>query len=224
MLRESLTFLVSRNGIRCRSTSGATPTCHGQSLISVREDAKCGCDRKLKLGVKGVRAIASYSYTTSDSGMILAMDNDTYPGNASVELSLGNLRFSADGPPDWISEQLERVLESTSMVATAAPSLLQKEEVSAGSAFDTSLVAHIKEKNGESVQVQRFLATADWLRRRGEKVLTTSLVSSTLREGHQKKLSNPSDALNGNVSKGFCEKSGNSFFITPDGLTALGYQ
>ena len=78
-------------------------------------------------------------------------------------------------------------------------------------------------QGGESKQVNRFLSTADWLRRRGNENLTTAAVTKALRDQKQKRLTNPSDCLNNNVSKGYCEKGGGGFFITPDGLTKLGH-
>jgi hypothetical protein len=54
------------------------------------------------------------------------------------------------------------------------------------------------------------------------KELTTSAVAKALKENHQKRLANASDCLNQNTKKGFCEKSGKGFFITPEGLTHLG--
>jgi hypothetical protein len=86
------------------------------------------------------------------------------------------------------------------------------------------LASFIKAAKGETKQVQRFLATAGWLFRRGETKLTTSAVSSALSENHQKRLGNPADCLNQNVSKGYCEKQGDGFFITPEGWRALGQE
>ena len=68
----------------------------------------------------------------------------------------------------------------------------------------------------------RFLATAAWLSKRGEQELKTGLVSKALAGNHQKKVSNPAQYLNENVSKGFCEKNAKGFFITPEGWKALG--
>jgi hypothetical protein len=89
--------------------------------------------------------------------------------------------------------------------------------------FSTSLSTYIKEKGGESSQVDRFLITADWLRRRGNTKLVTSAVTKALTDNHQKRLSNPADALNKNVGKGFCEKTKDGFYITPEGLKKLGH-
>jgi hypothetical protein len=90
-------------------------------------------------------------------------------------------------------------------------------------AHTATLASYVRQKGGSENQVDRFLATADWLRQRG-KQLTTAAVTKALRDHHQKKLANPADCLNKNVSKGFCEKSGDGFFITPDGLQKLGHK
>ena len=86
-----------------------------------------------------------------------------------------------------------------------------------------SLSTYIKEKGGENSQVDRFLIVADWLRRRGNTKLVTAVVSKALTDNHQKRLANPADCLNKNVSKGLCEKNDGGFYITPEGLRKLGH-
>jgi hypothetical protein len=155
-----------------------------------------------------------------------------------VEFSVGPITLSGSGEQEWLEKQLIRILEAAPGlidVAQPAPDAsgsggaggVSRSGVTAsatGTSFSDTLVSYIKGKNGEDNQVQRFLATADWLRRRGVTKLTTAAVSKALRDNHQKRLGNPSDCLNQNVSKGFCEKTGDSFFITPDGLAALGHK
>ena len=72
--------------------------------------------------------------------------------------------------------------------------------------FSASLVSHLKARGGDKNQNAKFLATADWLRRRGESLLSTSKVTKALSENQQKRLGNASECLNQNVGKGFCEK------------------
>ena len=148
-----------------------------------------------------------------------------------VEIKVGNLSFAAEGDQDWLAEQLTRIM-------SAAEPIISKSEVgdrradasgakspgldkSAG-ATATSLATYLKNAGGESKQVQRFLATAGWLFRRGAENLTTAAVSAALAEHHQKRLGNPADCLNQNVSKGYCEKRKDGFFITPEGWSAIG--
>jgi hypothetical protein len=43
-------------------------------------------------------------------------------------------------------------------------------------------------------------------------------------DNQQKRLANPADCLNKNVSKGFCEKNDGGFYITPEGLKKLEHE
>jgi len=92
----------------------------------------------------------------------------------------------------------------------------------AGAKFTQSLAAYLSAQQAGTNQVKRFLATADWLRRKGVPALSTAAVSKALKDNHQSKLGNPSDCLNQNVAKGFAEKDGKDFYITPEGLKSLG--
>ena len=150
---------------------------------------------------------------------------------AKLSVGVGSLSFAGEGTEDWLTGQLEKFLEAVPALAgvKVANAQAQEADSSGGDAaateatFTDSLAAHIKAKGGDTVQVTRFLATADWLRRRGAKALTTAAVSKALQENHQKKRRNPSDCLNLNVTKGSCEKTKDGFFITPSGLKELGY-
>jgi hypothetical protein len=151
--------------------------------------------------------------------------------NGKIEVNVGGLAFSAEGEQAWLAEQLDKILKAAPDVV-AAQAMKEKpdskhavhETTKSDGTFTETLASHIRGKKGDDNQVQRFLATADWLRRRGEKTLTTRAVSTALKAHHQKKLSNPADALNQNVAKGYCEKADGGFFITPDGLKALRYE
>jgi hypothetical protein len=152
--------------------------------------------------------------------------SDTEKEKGKIEIKIGNLSFSAEGNQEWLGEQLSKVLESATpvMAQSEAPgqSVGDKENAAPSGPFTTSLAAYIKAKNGEANQVQRFLATAGWLFRRGNKDLATAMVSKALTENHQKRLANPADCLNKNCSKGYCEKQKGHFYITPEGWKALG--
>lgn len=150
---------------------------------------------------------------------------------AKIKIKLGNIEFSGTGEPDWVSEQLgiflDRVEEipvsdiqpvnnPTSGSATGETANENQTQVS-------SLKRHLEERGALKNQNDRFLATADWLRRKGVTELTSSAISKALKENQQSRLGNASDCLNQNVGKGFCEKDGKTFFITPEGFEHLGY-
>jgi hypothetical protein len=147
-----------------------------------------------------------------------------------IEVNVGGLTFSAEGEQDWLAKQLDKILEAAPAVAGAshpAPQQTAKQPSQltgqTGGAFSATLASYIKAQNADDNQVKRFLATADWLQRRGEKTLTTRSVTAALKNNQQKKLTNAADCLNQNVGKGYCEKADGGFFITPDGLKALGH-
>lgn len=90
--------------------------------------------------------------------------------------------------------------------------------------FTKSLATYLSEKQANSNQTSRFLATADWLRLRGVTPLTTKAVTEALRNNNQSRLGNAADILNKNAAKGLVEKDGKNFFITPEGLDSLGHK
>ena len=144
---------------------------------------------------------------------------------AKLEFSLGGLSFAGEGEQEWLSKQLDKLLEKASQLSKSTPpgEIGKERNGEHSKRFTKTLASYIKEKGGDKVQVDRFLATADWLRQRGEK-LETSAVTKALSDNHQKRLGNPADCLNKNIAKGFCEKQGDGFFITPDGLAHLGHK
>ncbi len=148
-----------------------------------------------------------------------------------IEIKLGNLSFSGEGDQNWLTAQLQKLIDSaevlnkTTIVAPASSVAAPPTSVGISATdvpFQDSLASYLKTKNAEKNQNMRFLVTADWLRRRGESSLTSGLIARTLSEHHQSRLANPSDCLNQNVKKGLCEKKNGGFFITPEGLKALG--
>ena len=152
-------------------------------------------------------------------------------GQAKIQFAVGGLSFSGEGEREWLAQQLHDVLEAAPRLAkiesqtpVGEPDTTAPHSDPPEVPFTQPLASHIREKGGDSSQQKRFLATADWLRRRGSTDHKTAAVTKALQDNHQKRLSNPADCLNKNVARGFCEKEGDGFFITPDGLRDLGYQ
>jgi hypothetical protein len=149
--------------------------------------------------------------------------------HSKIEVNVGGVAFSGEGEQAWLAEQLDKVLKAAPEIARAKPqdpvasSLTEGSSSGGGNKFATTLSAYIRDKGGDDSQVDRFLITADWLRRRGASKLTTSAISKALKDNQQKRLVNSADCLNKNVSKGFCEKADGGFYITPDGLRKLGH-
>lgn len=174
----------------------------------------------------GVQSAASCRSARSLSASYQLLGGNMTQGK--IQFQLGGLSFSGEGSETWLAKQLEFVLSKVPEVSNFIEPVEADREAEGRSASKKpvqvgSLASHIKAKGAESNQTQRFLAAADWLRLKGEKALETSMVSKALQDNQQKRLSNPADALNKNVAKGFCEKTGKGFFITPEGLKALGH-
>lgn len=148
---------------------------------------------------------------------------------AKIELVAAGLQLSIEGDEAWVAKQFDAAAAKLPDLAALAASIpkptTETNDANGGENGPvSSLASHIKEHGGEKSQPRRFLATADWLRRKGEKGLKTAKVSAALKENQQKKLANPAQCLNDNVSQGFCEKDSQGFFITPEGLKELGYK
>jgi len=144
---------------------------------------------------------------------------------AKIEIKTGAAEFHASGDQDWVGQQLEKFLESAAKLAAVA---VPQQDDSDGSLINgrgdsktgigsKALASFLKERGATTNQVKKFLSTAMWLHAKGHKRVSTSDVSKALKDSNQTKLNNPSDCLNQNVKKGFCEKDGNQFFVTEDG-------
>ena len=159
------------------------------------------------------------------------MDVVSKSKNAKMKVVIGGASFSGEGEQSWLAEQLDKVLGIFSTLTKENPEVFKnavpkEADPDVSSVVESkavgSLVAYLKASDGMTNQTQRFLATAAWLRKKGAETTSTSDVSKALKDNHQTKLSNPSECLNQNVSKGFCEKNGKGFFITPEGWEKLG--
>ena len=149
---------------------------------------------------------------------------------AKIEIKIGEIVFSGEGQPDWLSEQLDKILSKAEELVALSP---KAPATNGGASHEADLTGHneiasqalatwLKSKNADSVQTIKFLATAVWVEAKGQKRLQTKDVSSALSNASQRKLNNPSDCLNKNISKGFCEKEGNQFYVTEEGKRSLG--
>lgn len=145
---------------------------------------------------------------------------------ARIELKVGTVELAIDGEEKWVAQQFEATSAKIAEFAKVAPKskVLEKEEdVGDGLGPVSTLATHLKERGADKSSNRKFLATADWLRRKGEKSLTTGKVTTSLKDNQQKRLGNASQCLNSNVSQGFCEKDGTGFYVTQEGLIELGY-
>jgi hypothetical protein len=144
--------------------------------------------------------------------------------DAKIEFKVGTICFSGEGSEQWLSAELGKALDRIPELSKIAPNPTAE----TGSAPPTAqklggtLVTFLREKGAATNQVRKFLATAAWIHEHDNKPrLTTKDVTSALSESSQGRLTNPSDCLNQNVAKGFCEKENKQFYVTEEGRAKL---
>lgn len=148
---------------------------------------------------------------------------------AKVEIKVGQIAFSGQGEQDWVAKQLDKILVQAEKLIQLAP--VPNNDGHNGDApkpmgkdlsiQKKTLPSFLQEKAATTNQVKKFLSTAVWLEAKGKSRLQTSEITKALKDANQTRLGNPADCLNRNVSKGYCEKDGNQFFVTEDGKNSL---
>jgi len=148
---------------------------------------------------------------------------------SKIEIKIGQITFSGQGEPDWVAKQLDKILAQAEKLIHLAPAASDDGEAGGShkpmgkdsAIAKKTLPAFLQEKNATTKQVKKFLATAVWLEAKGQNRLTTGDVTKALGDANQKRLGNPAECLNQNVSKGHCEKDGKQFFVTDEGKSSL---
>jgi hypothetical protein len=162
---------------------------------------------RVKLGATEIDYEGNSEFLSQEIMPTLGKMLELVEARADLNRPTETLQLESDPGPSAELDAIDRAPnEEFSSVTTAA---------------NVALASYLRKTGGDTTQVLRFLATAAWLFRRGSNELSTTLVAKALQENHQKKLGNPSDCLNQNVAKGFCEKTKTGFFITPDGWSEL---
>jgi hypothetical protein len=146
--------------------------------------------------------------------------------DGKIEFKLGSIEFKGEGSQEWVTKQLDKIIEKAPSLLKIAPTEQQtpRDHTPMGSdpqIASQTLVKFLKEKNATTNQVTKYLATAVWLEAKGKKRLTTPDITKALKDSSQSRLGNASDCLNKNITKGFCEKEGKEFFVTEDGKNSL---
>lgn len=142
-------------------------------------------------------------------------------------LKLGAVEIHLEGEESWIKSTYDKVFDDLEKLGSLNKRVVVSESVRGETATTNeientpALPIFLSQKNATKSQNQKFLATAVWLHSRGKNRLTVSDVTSALSQNNQGRLGNPSDVLSQNVGKGFCEKDGKEFFVTPEGKAAL---
>jgi hypothetical protein len=153
---------------------------------------------------------------------------------SKIEIKIGQITFSGEGEPAWVAEQLDKILDRAEALMSLAPvtpppappggnGSHEEADLSGHSEIASKpLAVWLKDKNAETSQNLKFLATAIWVESKGQNRLQTKDVTGALSNANQKRLGNAAECLNQNVKKGFCEKEGKQFYVTEEGKRSLG--
>src|SRR5690554_3241347 len=112
---------------------------------------------------------------------------------AKIEITIGQITFSGEGDPSWLSEQLDKILDRAESLLslTPAPAVSAVSGINEGGNEAADLSGHseistkplaiwLKEKGADTNQNLKFLATAIWLESKGQNRLQTKDVTSAL--------------------------------------------
>ncbi len=156
--------------------------------------------------------------------------------NARIEFKIGNIEFVGEGDQDWVTEQLDKILDRipnlvTESKKTTPKAVLQTTEIpvvpqntdlfstqSKSRAIPENISTFLRKKDAIDKQRRKFLGTAVWLQLNGQQLIKTKDVTDALRAARQVRITNPSHQLNQNIAQGFCQKEGRGFYVTPQGV------
>ena len=160
--------------------------------------------------------------------------------NARIEFKIGNIEFVGEGDPDWVTEQLDKILDRIPNLATESTKSIPKTTVqtppptvqaiqpavnsdlfstqSKNRAIPENISTFLRKKDAIDKQRRKFLGTAVWLQLNGQQLIKTKDVTDVLRAARQVRITNPSHQLNQNIAQGFCQKEGRGFYVTPQGV------
>lgn len=148
--------------------------------------------------------------------------------NSKIEFRIGEIEFSGEGNEKWLSEQLDKVIANVPELLKVKPVAKPKPATNSSTTkqntqqpISTTLAGYLKEKSATTNQSKKFLATAVYLHKSGKNRLSTSDITNALKDARQAKLTNASQCLNSQVTKGFAEKDGSQFYVTPEGEASL---
>ena len=144
---------------------------------------------------------------------------------AHLEVQIGITKFVAEGSTAWVDAKYESFLAQLAGTGEFSSHhnmpLQNKNSITDEEGTKIPLAVFLKEASVGANQNKRFLATAIWLKHQGQKIIQTAAIAKELAEAQQQRLGNPADILNQNVRKGFCVKTSDGFYVTPEGEASL---
>lgn len=140
---------------------------------------------------------------------------------ARIRIKIGTIEIDYEGNEAYLNSDLFELIDKILEAKEKLPQYSEMEDHMEDQGVVGTLVSYLNSVNGNQTHNRRFLATANWLHMKGANNVKTNDVTTALKDNHQSIPSNPSDCLSQNISKGYCEKQGEGFYVTPDGKAEL---
>lgn len=151
---------------------------------------------------------------------------------SKIQIKIGIVEFLGEGNPDWVAAQLDKILAKVPellKIELANPSNNKKNADSPTSGVSegnnekpNNLSKFLRDKSVGDNQTKKFLVTGAFLQLNGKDRISTSEVSEALKSANQAKLTNASLCLANNNTKGFVQRDGKLFYVTPEGFNEIG--
>ena len=147
-----------------------------------------------------------------------------------IQIKVGIVEFSGEGNQDWLSNQLDKILEKIPELLKIELKDLSDESGTGKHTLENKktksklshLATFLKDKNATTNQNKKFLAVSAFLQLNGASRLNTGNIIQALKDSNQSMLSNASLNLTQNVTRGFCQKDRKDFYVTSEGFAELG--
>jgi hypothetical protein len=151
--------------------------------------------------------------------------------DAKIHFKVGQIEFSGEGSTEWLAKQLDKVIEKAPQLVNLTPA---SEGTQAGtgnqplsstssdaSIAQQTLALFLREKNATSNQTKKFLATAIWLKAKGQNRIKTGDVVRAISSANQERLKNASLCLRRNITKGHCDRDSQGVYVTDKGKSSI---
>lgn len=137
-----------------------------------------------------------------------------------IRIKVGDIEVDFEGPGSFLDKKLLELISRLSQMSETPSADPEKSKTRRASGDPGTLAAFLRVSKVRS-KSKRFLATAEWLHRKGSARVQTNDVRKALKENSQSSVGNASQCLNNNVTSGFCEKDGKQFYVTDEGRATL---
>ena len=138
-----------------------------------------------------------------------------------IRVKVGEIELDYEGPESFLDKKLPELISRLSQLAESPSMDPAKPRARRAAGDPSTLASFLKASSVGTSQNKKFLATAEWLHRKGSARVKTGDVTKALKDNHQSRIGNASQCLSSNVTSGYCEKDGKQFYVTDEGRATL---